>query len=185
MTEQSTSASSIWTWAALAASLATVTGSLYLSLGMDLVACPLCFYQRTFVMSVAGVLAIGLLTGAARGGVLSLLALPAAAGGLGVAMFHVYLELNGALECPAGIQGIGTAPQQSLAALTVVFTLLVLDVLAARGQAGSQMPAFLSSLVLGGLFAFGCIASAPPPLKPDKPYSEPLKGCRLPYRATS
>lgn len=186
MAEPSSAPPDLWTWAALAASGATVAGSLYLSLGMDLLACPLCFYQRTFAMSVVGVLAIGLLTGAARGGVLSLLALPAGVGGLGVAAFHVFLELNGTLECPAGVLGVGTAPQQSLAALAVVVTLLVRDALAARGQAGLQMPAFLSSLVLGGLFAWGCVAGSPPlPKVPEKPYDAPLKVCRPPYRAAS
>lgn len=186
MTEPSAPAPNRWTWAALIASLVTVAGSLHLSLGMDLVACPLCFYQRTFAMSVAGVLAIGLLTGAARGGVLSLLALPAAVGGLGVAAFHVFLELKGTLECPAGVLGVGTAPQQSLAALAGVFTLLVLDALAARGQGGLQMPAFLSSLLLGGLFAWGCVAGSPPlPKPPDKAYDAPPKVCRPPYRGTS
>src|SRR5262245_2466312 len=105
---------SIWTWAALVVSAAALAGSLFLSLGMSLKACPLCFYQRTFAMSLVGVLGIGLLTGAGRGARLALLALPLAAAGLGVALFHVSLEVAGTLECPLGILGIGTAPQQSL-----------------------------------------------------------------------
>jgi disulfide bond formation protein DsbB len=42
--------------AALAVSAVGTVGSLYLSLGMGLKACPLCFYQRTFMMSTAAVL---------------------------------------------------------------------------------------------------------------------------------
>ena len=41
-------------------------------------------------------------------------------------MFHDYLELAGKLECPAGIMGIGTAPQQSLTVLTGLLALVVL-----------------------------------------------------------
>jgi hypothetical protein len=41
-------ASSVVTWLALVAALVVSAGSLWLSLGMNLVACPLCFYQRTF-----------------------------------------------------------------------------------------------------------------------------------------
>ena len=37
-------------WAPLLVALLAVTGSLWLSIGMKLKACPLCFYQRTFVM---------------------------------------------------------------------------------------------------------------------------------------
>jgi len=38
-------------------------GSLWLSVGMGLKACPLCLYQRTFVMGVVAVLGIGVMTG--------------------------------------------------------------------------------------------------------------------------
>src|SRR3954471_1187479 len=87
-------------WAALVVALAGLAGSLYLSLAMGLRACPLCFYQRTFVMSVGAVLALGLLGAAARPGRLALLALPLAIAGLTVALFHVSLELRHKLECP-------------------------------------------------------------------------------------
>src|SRR5438093_13276732 len=82
-------------WAALAVAVAGLAGSLFLSLGMNLKACPLCFYQRTFMMSLVAVLGVGLLAGAARPGRLALLALPLAVAGLGVALFHVSLELRG------------------------------------------------------------------------------------------
>ena len=51
-----------WTWAALLASGVAVAGSVWLSVGMELLACPLCFYQRSFAMGVFGVLAMALLS---------------------------------------------------------------------------------------------------------------------------
>src|SRR5436309_14988321 len=93
--------STLETWLALLVSAVAVAGSLWLSLGMGLIACPLCFYQRTFAMSAFGVLAVGLL-GSERRGLLCLLALPLAVGGLAVAGWHVSLEVRGKLECPGG-----------------------------------------------------------------------------------
>src|SRR5262245_55179584 len=173
---------STWTLAAFAAALAALAGSLYLSLGMGLEACLLCFYQRTFVMGVVGVLGMGLLTAARRTGFPSLLALPLAAGGLGVAVFHAYAEAQGRMECPAGIFGLGSAPQQSLAALSAVFLLVTVDAVGGpkRGAFGRPMP--LVAVLLGVLFAYAGIKSVPPPPKLDpKAYSEPPRGCRPPY----
>src|SRR4051812_23864104 len=106
----------------LPVALAGTAGTLYLSLGMGLVACPLCFYQRAFVMAVLGVLLVGGLAGMQRRVPLSLLALPLALGGFGVAGFHVWLEQTNKLECPLDIAGVGSAPLQSFA----MFALLVL-----------------------------------------------------------
>ena len=50
----------IWELLALAVSVAALAGSLYLSMGMKLKACPLCLYERTFMMGLVGVLLIGL-----------------------------------------------------------------------------------------------------------------------------
>src|SRR5262249_45325113 len=110
-------ASAALVWAPLLVALVALAGSLWLSIGMKLKACPLCFYQRTFVMGVVAVLGIGLLTEQRHRAVLNLLALPLVVAGLGVAAFHVYLEMTGKLECPAGVMGVGTAPQQSRAVL--------------------------------------------------------------------
>ena len=109
-------------------------------LGMKLKACPFCFYQRTFVMGVVAILGIGLLTGQRHRAVLNLLALPLVIGALGVAVFHVYLELTGKLECPAGVMGVGTAPQQSLTILIVLLVLVALGVVRSR-QLGEPHPA--------------------------------------------
>ena len=119
-------AASVWAWAALAFACAGLAGSLALSWGLALKPCPLCFYQRSFVMGIVAVLAMGLLSGSARPGGLGLLALPLAVAGLGVALFHVRLELAGKLECPEGLLGLGTAPKQSLAVFVFSFVIQIL-----------------------------------------------------------
>src|SRR5262245_40667214 len=122
--ERAANRPTITLWLALLVALAAVAGSLWLSLGMKLKACPLCFYQRSFAMGVLGILAIGVLTGARYRGVLEVLALAPAIAGVGVAAYHVYLEVTGKLECPGGIMAMGTAPQQSLAILTLLALLV-------------------------------------------------------------
>jgi disulfide bond formation protein DsbB len=169
----------VWTYAAFAAALVTALGSLYLSYVMELVACPLCFYQRTFALGALGVLAMGLLTGAGRSAPLAALALPLAAGGLSIAVFHARLEMMGRMECPGGVLDLGSAPQQSLAAFTLLTALLVIDLLSAGGAA--RLAALVGGLALGVLFAAGCIATSSPPcpVKPEE-YASPPKGCRPP-----
>jgi disulfide bond formation protein DsbB len=169
---------SILTWLAFPMALATLGGSLWLSLGMNLKACPLCYYQRTFIMGVVGVLMIGLLSRARRGASLSALALPVATGGLGVALYHVYLELTGALECPLGIEGYGTAPQQSLAAFAALFIVLSLDAIRRRAAGGMTT---VGGILLGALFAVGAVLStAPLPPPPPEAYQKPIDMCRKP-----
>ena len=157
---------------------AATGGSLWLSIGMKLKACPLCFYQRTFVMAVAGMLITGLLARVERR-TLCLLAVPAAAAGFGVAGFHVWLEISGRLECPAGVMGIGTAPQQSAG----LFGLLFVVLMAGAWRAVSSGAA-AGTVILGALLAWGSIASAPSlPPAPAKPYGTPLDMCRPPFRS--
>ena len=146
---------SIWLWAAVLASLVALAGSLYLSIGMGLRACPLCYYQRTFVMGVTAILVVGMFAKDLRPGVLSLLALPLAVAGLGVAGYHEFLVQSGALECPHGVMEFGSAPQQSLAILAVLTVLLTVDQM--RQQA---LPAIAGAMVLGALLAFGGIMSS-------------------------
>jgi hypothetical protein len=151
---------------------------------MKLKACALCFYQRTFVMGVVAVLGVGLLTGQRHRGILNLLALPLVVGALGVAVFHVYLEGMGKLECPAGVLGMGTSPQQSLAVL--VLLLVVVGVGVVRSwQVGEQYPAAAgAAVVLGLLLAWGAVASSPPmPAAPTKEYTTPLDICRPPFHS--
>jgi disulfide bond formation protein DsbB len=154
------------TLAALAAAVASVAGSLYLSLGMGLIACPLCFYQRTFAFAVLGVLILGVFTRAHASGYVNLMAfLPAVAGGL-IAAFHTYLEAAGRLICPKGIADIGSTAQQSLASFILILACLlpglVMDV-RRRGPAAASVG---WSLLLGGAFAYGCIVSSPAPSMP-------------------
>jgi Disulfide bond formation protein DsbB len=149
-------------WAPFLVALIALAGSLWLSIGMKLKACPLCVYQRTFVMSVVAVLGIGLLTGKHHWAVLNLLVLPLAVAAFAVAVFHVYLESTGKLECPGGVLGVGTSPQQSLTILTVLLVLVGLGVLRSR-QVGELHPAVVGvAVVLGLLLAWGAVISSPP-----------------------
>ena len=171
------------TWTAFLVALVALGGSLWLSIGMSLKACPLCLYQRTFVMGAVGVLALGLLAGPRQPGLLDLLALPCAVGGLTVALFHEYLELRGRLECPAGVLGWGTAPQQSLAVLAILVVVLSLGSVKGQrvGRPGLSV-SFGVAIILGVLFAVAAVASAPPmPPPPPKPYEQALEICRPPY----
>jgi disulfide bond formation protein DsbB len=167
----------------LLVALLALAGSLWLSIGMKLKACPLCFYQRTFVMGVVGVLGIGVLTGQRHRVVLNLLALPLAVAGLGVAVFHEYLELTGKLECPAGVMGIGTAPQQSLAALIALVAFVAVGVVRSAKAGEAHTPTVGAAIVLGLLLAWGAVASSPPmPPTPTQTYTTPLDICRPPFR---
>jgi disulfide bond formation protein DsbB len=175
-------ATSSLVWPALLVALAALGGSLWLSMGMGLRACALCFYQRTFVMGVVAVLGVGVLTGRRHRGVLSVLALPLSVAGLGVALFHEYLEWIGKLECPAGIMGLGTAPQQSLIVLAVLLVLVVAGVVRSRMVGEVSVLAAGVALLLGVLLAWGAVASSPPmPPAPTKAYEAPLDVCRQPF----
>lgn len=156
-------------------------GSVWLSLGLGLKACPLCFYQRTAVLLTAAVLLLGLFGGhlAARGTV-AWLTVPAVVLGLCVAAWHVMLEANGTLECPKGLWGLGTAPQQSLALFLLLSPPVLLS--AWRGE-GVGVGRLLLALGLGAVAAWLCIKSAPPlPPIPKAPYPDPLVICRPPFK---
>ncbi|HLG43084.1 MAG TPA: disulfide bond formation protein B, partial [Planctomycetota bacterium] len=113
--------------ALLLAALGSI-GSVFLSVGMGLNACPLCFYQRTFIFGVLGVLtAARLARGAFAPGAACLLAAPLSLAGLAVAAFHVSMEARGILECPRGVLGLGSSPLQSL----LVFVLICAAVIPA------------------------------------------------------
>ena len=169
--------------AALILGVIASAGSIWLSLGLGLKACPLCFYQRSFVFGAAAVLAMGFLAGA-RPGLPSLLALPLGAAGFGVAVFHNYLELGGKLECPRGLAGFGTAPQQSLIATGLVLALLIAGAaVGARAAPSGRARNIAAALLIGALAAALGIASAPPlPPAPVKAYETPFDMCRPPFR---
>lgn len=169
----------VWYLAALAVSLIAVAGSLLMTLALGLKPCPLCYYQRTFALGVAGVLLMGLLAPARLGGFASLFALPLAMAAWCVARWHVRLEAAGTMECPAGFLGWGTTPQQSEVVLIVLLLLVALDV---RFGEGGRMLGFLplaGGLLLGVALAYGAIKSAtpmPPPSKEE--YDRPPDICR-------
>jgi disulfide bond formation protein DsbB len=169
---------SVWLWAAMLVSLAALAGTLYLTIGMGLKACPLCLYQRTFVMGVVGVLAVGFFVRELPPRTLSLLALPLATAALVTAGYHEYLEQTGALECPRGILGYGTSPQQALGAQALLVVLLLADLVGRRSLIG-----LLAALILGCLLAFSAIQSARP-AEPNYrlPVDEDM--CRKPQAAS-
>jgi hypothetical protein len=166
---------------ALAASAAAAAGSLYLSLGMGLKACPLCFYQRTFAFALVAVLVVGLITLRDKTPKVLLLAMPLAVGGAGVAGFHTYLVYSGGLECPDGVLGLGPAPAQSLAIFVVILVALGNGVFADVREHG--VVPLLVALGLGAAAVYGSIAANPAPPTPSGPYpaDQRIEMCRVPY----
>lgn len=167
-------------WVTLGWSLLGTAGSVYLSVGMKLRACPLCFYQRSFVMAVASVYLMAAWAGIQPSSLWAILAWPLGVAGLGVAAFHEWLVLRRVLECPRGVRGLGSAPLQSL----LMFLVLVL-LLASHAVAGMTDGVWSSlglGLVAGLVLAGTSIWSSPPlPPVPTQPYAEPLVICRPPF----
>jgi disulfide bond formation protein DsbB len=171
----------VMTWLALLLSAAVVGGSLYLSLGMGLIACPLCFYQRTFAIAVLCVLAVGILGGVRPAWRLSLLALAPAFGGLGMAGWHYSLVASGEMICPDGAFGLGSAPLQSLVAFGVLTLILCCDIAAGcrstSGACGHTTLGGFTAGVLGLGLAFASVKAThivPPP----KDFADIDKICR-------
>jgi disulfide bond formation protein DsbB len=152
---------SLLTWAAWAVSLAALSGSLALSIVLGLKACPLCLYQRAFIMGVVGILGIGISLRGWRQGTVSLLALPLAAASLGVVLFHDHLFETGRVESPLGLSRVLTAPQESLAAHVLLLGLLLIDVLRHRTGSNISLSAVAGALLLGALFTAGAILGLP------------------------
>jgi disulfide bond formation protein DsbB len=180
------SAGGRWAALALVLALAGTAGSLALSLALGLKACPLCFYQRSFMMGVLAVLAAGLAADRSQARLHTLLALPLALAGLGVGAFHEYLVQTDALECPPGLFGIGTAPAQSLALFGLLSVALIRGTLSRPQGEPSRFGVAAGAAVLGLLLAWAAVASSPPmPPAPSAPYDpakQPLEMCRPPYR---
>lgn len=156
---------------ALLLALVGLAGSLYLSIGMNLKACPLCYYQRTFMMGVVVVLGLGLLADRERAGLLCLLALPLAVGGLGVAAYHEYQVAAGTMICPDGLFGLGPAPLQSLLAFVVLTVPVLVGAWSGLQPAQPRTTLFAIALGLGLVLAWACVASVggykPPPEATD------------------
>lgn len=175
-----------WGGFALGVAAAGTVGSLYLSIGLGLKACPLCFYQRSFIMAAGMALAMSLCREGVQSARGCVTALPLAICGLGVAMFHEFLVLSGKLECPPALLGWGDGPAQSLA---VFVTLTVLCLAGACFDNGDSRPLKMKTVLLAGLAGTGlswaCIRSAPPlppvPAQPYDPVKQPFDMCRPPF----
>ena len=170
----------------LLTALVGTLGSLLLSLGLGLKACPLCFYQRTFMMAALIVVTFGLWADPRRPSLVCWLIMPLAWAGLSVAAFHESLVVNGVLECPAALFGLGSAPAQSL----VVFGLLTASAtIGAWSGRGESSPIgglkLLAAIVAGGVMAWACVASTPPltptPKQAYDSVKQPLDMCRPPF----
>jgi len=170
-----TAARSLAIWAALLVAVAAASGSLWLTLGMNLKACPLCLYQRCFILGALAILALGMGLRGLDSSALGVLALIPAFAGFSVGLFHNYLEQTKVLECPNGIAGYGTAPQQAFAAEA----LLLLPLLIASVR--RVIPTF-TALLLGSGIATALILSGPPLPKPSPP-KDPFDICRPVYVA--
>lgn len=160
---------------ALIAAIGVSAGSLWLTFGMGLTACPLCLYQRLCVLAAAGILFVGVFIRGLERANLAVIVLPVVVAGIGVAGFHNYLELKGTLECPGGIGGVGSAPQQALFAQVILLILLLMAALPRPGVA-------LLSLCVGAGIAFLLIQTSPPLPKPKPPEGK-FDMCRPVYVA--
>jgi Disulfide bond formation protein DsbB len=161
-----------WTPLALAAAVIGVIGSLYLSLGMELKACPLCFYQRAFIMASAAILGFGLFMRDVPRAALAPLALGPAVAGACVAVWHVYKVHDGTLECPTGASHFLLVPVESLIIYVILVALLVVDVV----HQARYITFGIGALLLGYVLASTSIKATPP--APTAPAPAPLDGCR-------
>lgn len=173
---------------AIAIAVIGTVGSVYLSMGLGLKACPLCFYQRSFVMAALAVLALGRFLERLRPGLICLLSVPLAWAGLGVAAFHEYLVLSSVLECPPALFGIGTAPAQSLAVFIALAIAVTGGAWCGRQESPRQRSCTLFvAVMLGAVMEGACVKSAPPlppvPAAAYDPVKQPLDTCRRPFIA--
>ena len=179
---------SLWLVSACVISLVGMIGSVYLSVGLGLKACPLCFYQRSFVISALAVQVLGRFVERSRPGLICLLSVPLAWAGLGVAAFHEYLVLTGILECPAALFGVGTAPAQSLIIFLVLTVAVSGGAWCGRQESRRQgATTLIVAMLVGIVMATACVKSSPPlppvPAAAYDPVKQPLDTCRRPFGA--
>jgi disulfide bond formation protein DsbB len=175
-----------WNILALGVAVVAAGGSVYLSVGLGLKACPLCFYQRSFAIGAVLVLAMMLWLDGLRSSRAVLVTLPLAASGLGVAAFHVYLVQTGKLECPPALFGWGDGPQQSLTVFSALMLVCLGGAISARTvEGGRALVAMVAALLLAAGATWACIASAPPlPPTPKQQFDavkQPFDMCRPPF----
>jgi hypothetical protein len=172
----------LWIPLALFVSVIGVVGSLYLSISLELKACPLCFYQRAFIMAAATVLFFGIWLRGIPQAALTPLALASTVAGTGIAGFHVYLDAKDILECPIGVTGFLLAPQESF----VVYAFLLAFLLSDLFWESRFVPQGLGAVLIGIVLAILCLnpAVTPPAPNPTGPYpsDKKLDTCRKVYR---
>jgi disulfide bond formation protein DsbB len=155
-----------FTATALAAAIASVGGSFSLTLGLGLIACPLCLLQRAFAVAVLGILFLGLVTKIRDTGLVNLLAfLPTMIGTL-IAAWHTVLDVTGQQICPSGVLGLGTTAQQSLASYVLILAALVPGLWMDLRAGKVSISTVIWTMLLGGALAFACIVTTPPPEMP-------------------
>ena len=160
------SPSAKFTTAALMAALASVGGSFALTLGLGLIACPLCLLQRAFAVAVLGILFLGLVTQARHTGLVNLLAfLPTVVGGL-IAGWHTFLDMTGRQICPTGVLGLGTTAQQSLASYVLILFALLPGLMIDVRDRRVSVAGVGWTLLLGAGLTVACILTTPPPEMP-------------------
>lgn len=156
-------------YAALIAAVAAVAGSLYLSMGLGLVACPICGYQRGFAMAVLVILVLGLTTKARDSGFVNLFAfVPTVIGGM-IAAYHSFSHLSGLQICPKGLFGIGHTPEQSVVSFVLILGCLLPGLAYDIVHQRIKIAAVLWSFLLGAMLAYLCIAASPGVPTPSKP----------------
>lgn len=170
----------LWTRLALFVAVVGTLGSLHLSIQMQLQACPLCYYQRAFMMSAAAVLLFAMFLPGVPTSAVAILALSPALAGAAIAAHHSALVWKGFLECPKGITGALTAPEESL----LVFSILVVALLGDLVHRNRYIAQGIGALLLGYLLCNLCMRSTVPLPEPTVPYEDTgdLKTCRRPFK---
>jgi len=109
--------------------LVATTGSLYLSLGLGLIPCELCWYQRILMYPLVVVLGVALVEGRES---VYYTGVPLAVLGATVASYHSYIQINPtASSCTVGCSAVQytvfglTVPNLSLLAFVLVLIALV------------------------------------------------------------
>lgn len=109
--------------------LVATAGSLYLSLGLGLIPCELCWYQRILMYPLVVVLGVAFVKGRET---VYHTAAPLALPGAGIAAYHSYIQVNpSASSCTVGCSTVQyevlglTIPNLSLLGFTLILLVLV------------------------------------------------------------
>lgn len=167
----------LWTRFALFIAIIGVLGSLHLSINMGLQACPLCYYQRSFMMAAAGILLFAMFLPGVPSAVVSVLALTPATAGLCIAATHVQAEWTGVLECPKGMSGFLPVPQESFIVFVLLVGALIGDLLHRR----TYLMQGAGAILLGYVFSTTCLKSVQRMDPPTQAYEKEPDGCRKPF----